>query len=386
MPQLQVLGREEDFSDTGAQDAQAMMVKQQEMMQDLMYKSATLKYQSQMLKVSARNAENDSEKMRMDKQASQFLMFSKLLEGAQQFKTQGPGGTETLNTPMFLKFAMTALRNNPEMLEVFKDPQTQKMLESMQPSPETQKTQADTRKASSIAAFNEIMAPKIAGEGAQNGQGGGKGWVVSKFDPNTGPEFTNLDAIAQQKQMEAGITEQSKPYNETEAGIVSKAELIPPAIDEMIAMLDKPGNAYGFMPWGANRIASFGDVGKINDFSKSLTAGTGRKLGLELQKIKVLAFGEGGKNLTENEKAVVYAYLNPVGKTEAQWKRDLQYAKDLLIRKAELLSKPRGQTQPMQGNKDQQAISALMANGMSQEEALSALQNYKKSRVVGGGM
>ena len=91
-----------------------------------------------------------------------------------------------------------------------------------------------------------------------------------------------------------------------------------------------------------------------------------------------MAFGEGGKNLTENEKAIVFAYLNPQNKTEKQWAEDLRFAENLLKRKAELVTKgtPKNinvQKQTNQGFTEEDIQATMEKYGLSRDEVLRRL-------------
>lgn len=132
---------------------------------------------------------------------------------------------------------------------------------------------------------------------------------------------------------------ENKTYTEPEAGIISKSELLVPTIDKLINLVegDKVYEGLG-VPFGASRISAFGEKGPWQSIKRGITAGKGREAGLLLKDIKVLAFGEGGKNLTENEKMTALSMLDPQYKTEEQWVEGLKKAKDMLLRKAELIS------------------------------------------------
>lgn len=154
------------------------------------------------------------------------------------------------------------------------------------------------------------------------------------------------DIANEQRQKASKIEEeQRKPYGDVEAGVISKADILTPKIDELISFVKKnnvygEGKAFGSLfPFGASRISSFGETGPYQSFKRGLTAGAGRQAGLLLQKIKTLAFGEGGKALTEPEKAIIMPILSPAYKTEDEWVEDLEYVKTLLIEKANLLRK-----------------------------------------------
>jgi len=140
-------------------------------------------------------------------------------------------------------------------------------------------------------------------------------------------------------------TEANKPYGEVEANVVSKAKPIADEIDKLIAMVEKPGNIYGGtfpvpgLPFGGSRMGAFLKEGPWQSTKRGLTAGKGREAGLLLNKIKILAFGEGGKALTEGEKATIFANLDPSYKTEEQWIESLKFAKKLIEDKAKLMTK-----------------------------------------------
>lgn len=128
-------------------------------------------------------------------------------------------------------------------------------------------------------------------------------------------------------------------FSEPEAGVVSKAELLVPEIDALINLIENKDVYEGLkVPFGASRVAAFGEKGPWQAIKRGLTGGAGREAGILLQDIKVLAFGEGGKTLSENERATALALISPAYKTEKQWLKGLQQAKSLLQRKAELMT------------------------------------------------
>jgi len=167
------------------------------------------------------------------------------------------------------------------------------------------------------------------------------------------PKYTNVSGVPVQTGYEdpkltqegeayyTKIKESQKPKSDIEAGVISKAETIPGQIDDLIALINKPGSIFGVTPltepWGASRISAFGESGPYQSIKRGFTFGAGRKAGLLLQNVKVLAFGEAGKALTTPEKEIVMAKLNPAYKTEKEWISDLESASQLLIRKAELM-------------------------------------------------
>lgn len=148
----------------------------------------------------------------------------------------------------------------------------------------------------------------------------------------------------------AGATEAAKPYSDIEAGVISKAELLGPKIQELIDLVENKKIYEGLrVPFGASRVASFlkkpsegfwGGIGNIGlGINKGMTVGPGREAGLILNDIRILAFGEGGKALTPSEQEIVFSQLNPENKTEVQWIKSLKMAKAMLEKKAQLMSK-----------------------------------------------
>ena len=149
-----------------------------------------------------------------------------------------------------------------------------------------------------------------------------------------------------QKVRETQAIEAAKPYGETEAQVISKADIISPLIDKLITKVKTKEIYEGVkIPFGASRVGAFLKEGPWQSFKRGLTGGEGRQAGLLLSRIKILAFSEGGKALTEGEKATVYANLDPSYKTEQQWIDSLETAKDMLESKAKLIKKgPRNES------------------------------------------
>ena len=194
----------------------------------------------------------------------------------------------------------------------------------------------------------------------------------------SGKSISDIESM--QKAQENIDKEQAKPYGDVEAGLISKSEILSPEIDKLVKLLEdkdvyegaiNTGKLKSFikLPAGASRISAFGEKGAlINPIRRALTAGPGREAGLILQKIKVLAFGEGGKNLTENEKAIVFAYLSPQNKTEKQWAEDLKFAENLLKRKAELVTKGTPKNVATQKQDNQLEVGAYYENAQGERK------------------
>lgn len=314
-------------------------LKAQEMADEAGYKMHLIDYNTQMAKIAAKNSENDEAKIKADATTKDWEIAQAGYKMVVKYATNPDGTLDERKYKTGIKNMMINIHDRA--------PGAMQLLGSLA---EQTPGMGDTQ-----AAMNQTAVQAMRGTlgGGQPGQPSGGGFIMKdvSFDDegNAKPTFSNLDAVTAQ----ANAAEQGKPFTGDEAGVISKSQDIPPLIDELTGLLNKGkgplNNLYGVMPFGANRISAFGEGGNVvsaipNAIARTLTAGKGREAGLLLQKIKVLAFGEGGKNLTEGEKAVVYAALNPTNKTEDQWVKDLEYTKKLLIHKAELMTKPRGQT------------------------------------------
>lgn len=195
------------------------------------------------------------------------------------------------------------------------------------------------------AILNRLFPQGQSAQG-QNQNIMGQDWKMNKVDlgPVTlerQPTPEETQQTLQKKTQETQATEAGRPYGETEAGVISKSKLLTPEINKLIKLIEDKDIYEGFkIPGGASRISAFGKPGSVvNPIRRMLTAGPGREAGLLLQKIRTLEFGEGGKNLTEAEKAVIEPLLDPQYKTEKQWAGDLKYVSSLLNEKAKLMTK-----------------------------------------------
>lgn len=156
-------------------------------------------------------------------------------------------------------------------------------------------------------------------------------------------------ATMQQKAEEAAAVDAAKPYTEPEAGLISKAEQMPTKIDELIALINEnpvyqsqarqEASPTALERIGAANVQAFGEKGLINAGKRFVTKGTQRRAGILLKDLKVLAFGEGGKTLSENERMTALSLMDPSDKSEQEWIRGLEDAKAMLLRKAQLVTK-----------------------------------------------
>ena len=182
--------------------------------------------------------------------------------------------------------------------------------------------------------------------GRQQGQNlMGQDWKMNKIDlgpvtlERTPTEIERQAEITQAAE-KAGAIEAAKPYTELEAGVISKGKLLVPQIDKLIELVEKNKIYEGLgVPFGASRIAAFGEKGPWQAVKRGWTGGKGREAGILLKDIKILACGEGGKTLSENERMTALSNIDPSYKTEAQWVDGLKQAKALLQEKAKLMTK-----------------------------------------------
>lgn len=148
--------------------------------------------------------------------------------------------------------------------------------------------------------------------------------------------------------------EQRKPYSDITANVIVTSKDLIPKIDELIAMIEKPGDIYGTFPFGtftgASRIGAAGKEGPWQALKMGTTMGKGREAAVLLKDIRELAFGKGGKTLSENEAAIALSSIDPSYKTEEQWIKGLRSAKKQLQMKLELVSKK--STQSIESNND----------------------------------
>jgi len=144
------------------------------------------------------------------------------------------------------------------------------------------------------------------------------------------------------------MKESNKPYSEIIANKITTTETLVPKIDELIALVERPGNIFGIPGvgslTGASRIGAAGKEGFFQAFKMGTTMGKGREAAILLKDIRELAFGKGGKTLSENEAQIALSSIDPSYKTEKQWIEGLKSAKEQLLRGKELVSKkPFGQ-------------------------------------------
>lgn len=344
MPRLEVLGREavEDQNNLATQ-----RVQQQQMFADAEYKAHQAESYALQAKTQAKQADTEEKKFELDKTAGIAKLMADSYKMAVDFATEkSPNGAYVINPGKYQKamsnFLGSAMKKYPEMIDMMND--LSQMSPTEPPAEDAQK-RAQAGNYEAETAMKNAIARRMAMNGGQPGADTG-GDVMTGYDSTGKVSFENPAA----KTAMTEATQAGMPLNDVEAGLVSKSEVLGPLIDELVTKLRKPGkNVYGQMPAAASRIGAFGEP--TNPFAggdplagvkRFFTAGEGRKAGLLLNKIKPLAFGEGGKQLTATERATVMGYLNPQNKTEDQWAEDLTYAKTLLEKKAKLVSQPRG--------------------------------------------
>jgi len=184
------------------------------------------------------------------------------------------------------------------------------------------------------AGLKDILG--TVGGGQFQVEGATVGGVNIKRKPTEEEIQQDIDIKARQ----TAANEAAKPYTDVEAGVLTKGKLLVPEIDKLISLIENKKVYEGVgVPFGASRIAAFGEKGPWQAFKRGLTAGVGREAGLLLKDIKILAFGEGGKTLSENERTTALSNIDPSYKTEEQWIEGLKQAKASLQEKVKLMSK-----------------------------------------------
>ena len=186
-----------------------------------------------------------------------------------------------------------------------------------------------------------------------------------------------------QKVAETQAVEGAKPYTDIIANKISTVESIVPKIDELLQLIEKPGNIFGAPLLGgltgASRIGAAGKEGPWQAFKMGTTMGKGREAAVLLKDIRELAFGKGGKTLSENEAAIALSAIDPSYKTEIQWINGLKSARRDLLRGKELVTKPgsiSNKPSPLLKPPTNDIDSILEAGGFSPQE----IEAYKRGQ------
>lgn len=152
------------------------------------------------------------------------------------------------------------------------------------------------------------------------------------FGPKGEQKATNIPGLMDVEKAKLSV----QPETPDAASAITYANLMKKSINNIQNIVQKPDFDWGLA--GA-AVASLGDpslvtMGGINTKSKDLLNITN-----ELNLIKRSAFGEGGKNLTDTEKNIIFRTINPIGQTKEEWLRLLDESNKILESKSLLLSK-----------------------------------------------
>jgi hypothetical protein len=183
-------------------------------------------------------------------------------------------------------------------------------------------------------------------QAAQSMQGGGSGGGVVTGFSGGNPTIAYPQNLARVKAIEAQAQNEATPYTAAEATTATLPQQLKQDFADIYDDLDKRiKNKSGLGFFGGSRLGAAGEKGPVQAglrFTAGAFSEPNRKLMSRLASIKLLAFGEGGKNLTENERQLVTARMTPEGKSPAQWKEDLQWVQRFAEAKAAAITRPKG--------------------------------------------
>lgn len=346
MPQIQVIDRE-DPARNPVNAFQEQLRQQQETVSNVQYKMAQVQYQRDLAKLEAKKAVTEESKAKQEQEAKEWEQTFVLLQQAEKAsKSQGGGYNKDMWNKLTSQWVLEAPPGIGKKLSMLAKAGPQGMQD---PKADYQAASADM--------MNQFAGGGASPQGQQPGMQSSRAGAVGGMIPkgvSFGPSGASMDFA--NPEAEAAITrarEAATPYTETEAGVMSKVENMPVIVDELIDMLgdttdttkdpkaESRKHVYAGLgvPLGASRISAFGEEGVINALKKGMTRGAGRQAGLKLQALKLMLFGEGGKQLTAGERQVAGALLNPAYKNEDDWVKDLKTFKKLLLDKGKYMQK-----------------------------------------------
>lgn len=154
-------------------------------------------------------------------------------------------------------------------------------------------------------------------------------------------EYTNLDAVKAEAQAKQSI----QPESPDAASAITYSGVMADGIKNIKNIVNKKDFDWGI---GGAALASHGDPSLISFGNLSNVGWWGGKnpqsddllaITNQMNTIKRSVFGEGGKNLTNIEKDIIFRTLNPQGQSKGEWLKLLDASQKILETKAKLLTK-----------------------------------------------